>query len=105
MLLLIGFGAVRGGMVGTTFFPFIDSNDLSITLKMPSGTRDAVTEKWLQYIEDKAREVNAEIAEEREDGANVLERISRRIGPGASDGNVSIRLMDGDLCLKKSIFS
>lgn len=95
-LLLTGVGLIQGGMVGTTFFPFIDSNDLSITLKMPSGTRDAVTEKWLVYIEDKARELNREIAEEREDGVEVMERISRRIGPGASDGNVSIRLADGE---------
>ncbi|MFK7969576.1 MAG: efflux RND transporter permease subunit [Bacteroidia bacterium] len=95
-LLVIGVGGIRGGFVGTTFFPFIDSNDLSITLKMPAGTREAETEKWLMYIEEKAREVNAEIAKERPDGLEVLERYSRRIGPSASDGTVSIRLADGD---------
>lgn len=95
-LLLAGIGGIRGGMVGTTFFPFIDSNDLSVTLKMPAGTRDNVTEKWLLYIEEKARELNKEIAAEREDGLEVMERISRRIGPSASDGNVSIRLADGE---------
>ncbi|MEZ4686880.1 MAG: efflux RND transporter permease subunit [Bacteroidia bacterium] len=95
-LLLAGVGAIRGGLVGTTFFPFIDSNDLSVTLKMPSGTRDKVTEKWLMYIEEKAREVNKQIASERDDSLLVMERISRRIGPSASDGTVSIALADGE---------
>lgn len=94
--LLIGVGMIQGGFVKTTFFPFIDSNNVAITLKMPSGTRDEVTDKWLRYIEEKAMELNEEMTAERPDGLVVFERISRRIGPSASDGTVDISLLDGE---------
>lgn len=95
-LLFLGVGMIQGGFVKTTFFPFVDSNDVSITIKMPSGTRDEVTDKWMRYIEEKAIELNEEMTAEREDGLVVFERISRRIGPTASDGTVSISLLDGE---------
>lgn len=95
-LLLLGVGLIQGGFVKTTFFPFIDSNNVAITLKMPSGTRDEVTDKWLRYIEEKAMELNEEMTAERTDGLVVFERISRRIGPSAADGTVDISLLDGE---------
>jgi multidrug efflux pump subunit AcrB len=95
-LLLVGAGLVQGGFVSTTFFPFIDSNNLSVTLKMPSGTREQVTDKWMRYIEEQARELNEELKAERGDGIDVVERISRRIGPTAADGTVDLALLDGE---------
>ncbi len=95
-LIFAGVGMIEGGFVKTTFFPFIDSNNLAITLKMPSGTRDDVTDKWMRYIEEKAWELNEELTAERADKAQVFERISRRLGPSASDGTVDISLLDGE---------
>ena len=63
-LLIFTFGAVGGGIIGVTLFPRIASDQVAITLDMPNGTNENVTDSIISMIEDKAEIVNKELTEQ-----------------------------------------
>jgi len=95
-LLIICVAGIAGGHVKTTFFPFIERDNVEVTLNMPAGTREDITGKWLDLIEEKAWEVNAIYKAKRKDGKDVIEKIERNVGPASYSGKVGITLMDGE---------
>jgi len=95
-VLILSFGLVSGGLVRTTFFPYIDRDEITVTLEMPAGTRDYITENMLSQIEQAAWEANAELSKDREDSKQVVESIEKNIGPQAHLGSVSINLLTGE---------
>jgi multidrug efflux pump subunit AcrB len=95
-LLIVCFAGIAGGHVKTTFFPFIERDNVEVTLNMPAGTREDITGKWLDLIEEKAWEVNAIYKAKRKDGKDIIEKIERNIGPASYSGKVGITLMDGE---------
>ena len=95
-LLIICVAGIAGGHVKTTFFPFIERDNVEVTLNMPAGTREDITSKWLDLIEEKAWEVNAIYKAKRKDGKDVIEKIERNVGPASYSGKVGITLMDGE---------
>jgi multidrug efflux pump subunit AcrB len=88
--------ALMGGKIRTTFFPFIERDDIQVTLNMPAGTREQLTEQWLQHIEKVAWEVNKEISAQRADSLQVIEKIERNILANPYQGSLSISLLDGE---------
>jgi multidrug efflux pump subunit AcrB len=95
-LLIICISGIVGGHVKTTFFPFIERDNVEVTLNMPAGTREDITGKWLDLIEEKAWEVNDMYKAKRKDGKDIIEKIERNIGPASYSGKVGITLMDGE---------
>lgn len=96
-MLMASFGLVGGGFVKTTFFPFIESDNVKVTLVMPSGTRGPVIEKWMEHIEASIWRVNDAYSSEREDGLNVVQSIERNVGStGRFQGTLNISLLDGE---------
>jgi len=95
-LLMISFGAVGAGIVKTTFFPFIERDNIGVNLKMPAGTREATTQQWLNHIEQAVLEVSQEIKEERDDGKYVVLAIEKGIGPTTYEGKLNVILLDGE---------
>ncbi|HHS13530.1 MAG TPA: efflux RND transporter permease subunit [bacterium] len=91
-LLLITFGALRGGIIKTTFFPIIERRDVDVTLEMPSGTPDAVTDSLLADMESRVWKVNRIYADEYPNDPPLIQAIARRIGPGTHQGSLSITL-------------
>jgi multidrug efflux pump subunit AcrB len=51
-------GLIGSGLVKTTFFPFIEGDNLSINLTMQSGTREQITKSELDRIEAIVWQVN-----------------------------------------------
>lgn len=101
LVLLIGglilvVAAIRGGHIGTTFFPFIERDNIDVTLKMPAGTREHIVSKHLEHIEEAVWKVNEAYKKNREDGKDVIEGVQRTIGPTTYQGSLSINLLDGD---------
>jgi multidrug efflux pump subunit AcrB len=68
-------GAFKGGIIGLTFFPFLDSDSFEISLVMPAGTREDVTEEILKRIEKATYEVNKELSSKRDDNQQVIEKV------------------------------
>ncbi|MCB9241204.1 MAG: efflux RND transporter permease subunit [Flavobacteriales bacterium] len=96
-LLMVTFGAMKGGIVKSTFFPFIERDQVLISLTMPSGTRDYLTEEKLIQIEEAVQRVNAHYKAEREDSLDVVKYIVRKVGPKTHTGTVDVALLAGEL--------
>jgi multidrug efflux pump subunit AcrB len=89
-------GLVGGGRVKTTFFPFIEADNINVSLKMAAGTRDIITKEAIDRIEWATWEVNKEIKAEREDSADVVLAIDKSIGPSTYDAKLNVILLDGE---------
>ena len=96
LLLAITIGGLRGGIIKTTFFPNIERNDLDVALKMPAGTREYVTQGWLEHIERSVWEVNQDITAKRGDGVEEIKSVQITLGPTPYEGTVGVNLIDGE---------
>jgi multidrug efflux pump subunit AcrB len=97
-LLILTFGSIGGGVIRTAFFPQIASDNVQITLNMPNGTNEVVTDSIISFIEEQARIVNQELTKEYLEGTNdtLFENIIKRVGPGAATASLSINLLPGE---------
>lgn len=99
---LLTIGMLGGGVIGVTFFPNVDGDQIPINLSLVAGRQEADTDSLLARIERICWEVNEELTAEREDGKNVIVSIQREIGTndfgesGSHTGNLDVRLLDGE---------
>jgi multidrug efflux pump subunit AcrB len=96
MLLVITFGAIGGGLIRMSFFPTVASDRIQVTLKMPQGTSEAITDSVITKIEDAAWRVNQEFSKRQTENLQVVENIIRKIGPGTANASLSINLLPGE---------
>ncbi len=94
-LFILTIGAFAGGVIKFSFFPPVESDQVNISLTMPQGTSEAITDSIISMIEEKAWAANEKLSEELESGKSVITNSIRRIGtataqqagpPGASQG-------------------
>lgn len=95
-LLILTIGAVGGGVIGLSIFPAIASDRVSISLNMPEGTSEVITDSIARRIEAAAWVVNAQFTEKQKDHLPVIQNIVRRIGPGTSRATLEINLLPGE---------
>ena len=98
MTLLLTLGTIGGGIIRTSFFPRIASDRVQITLTMPNGTNEKVTDSIISLIEDKAVIVDQELTDKYMKGydKNLFENMIRRVGPGSSNATLTINLLPGE---------
>jgi multidrug efflux pump subunit AcrB len=96
-LLILSIGAIGGGIVGTSFFPRIASDIITINLKMPQGTNESITDSIISSIEDKVWVVNEDYDRTDFNGEAVVQNVIRRIGPGTSNATLTVNLLPGEL--------
>lgn len=89
-------GLIGSGAVKTTFFPFIEGDNLTINLTMQAGTREQITKAELDRIEGIIWEVNEELSAQREDTLQLILAVDKRIGPGMFNGLINVQLLDGE---------
>ena len=89
-------GLIGSGLVKTTFFPFIEGDNLTINLTMQSGTRDHLTKAQLDRIESIVWDVNAELSAQRDDSLQMVVAVDKRIGPSMHNGLINVQLLDGE---------
>jgi len=92
-LFLITLGGIKGGFIKLTFFPFIEQDYITVNLEMPSGTRENITESYLEEIQAAAWRVNEKMSSERADAKDIVENVLLKVGPGTNAGSVTIRLL------------
>jgi multidrug efflux pump subunit AcrB len=96
-MLLATFGAIQGGIITTTFFPFIEGEEITVNLKMPAGTPEELTLARLDQVEAAVWITNAEIIPTREDSLSVVLSVDKRLGPGSmNSGSLRIKLLDNE---------
>ncbi len=96
-LLIFSLGAIGGGIVKMSFFPGIASDRVSINLKMPQGTNEAITDSIISSIEEKVWLVNDEFTAKQTGNEPVVQNVIKRIGPGTSNASLTVNLLPGEL--------
>ena len=111
--LIVSVGLFKGGIVRLVFFPQIDSDHITVSMTMPTGTPFDVTYRYADQILQAGEALAAEIQAERgEHELPLVEAISftvgsmgaDRSGPGASSENdnaanfvqIRMELVSGD---------
>jgi len=95
-LLIFSIGAIQGGIVGTSFFPKIASDVVSINLKMTQGTNEKITDSIISSIEEKVWVINKEFSEKQTENQQIVQNVIRRIGPGTSNATLTVNLLPGE---------
>jgi multidrug efflux pump subunit AcrB len=93
-LLLITIGAMKGSIIKSTYFPIIERRSVSVTLAMPAGTPDTITDSLLVGIEEKIKIVNDKYKDQY--GDDLIIALARNIGPGTHNGSISATLLSSE---------
>jgi len=96
-LLMITIGAMQGGIIRGTFFPNIASDKIKITLKMPQGTNENLTDSLITNLENSVWQVNEKFKGKQTDSQSVILNVIKTIGPGSANGSLTINLLQGEL--------
>ncbi|WP_296383772.1 efflux RND transporter permease subunit [Winogradskyella sp.] len=99
VFLILTKASFDGGIIRGAFFPRIASDRIQVSLNMPNGTNENVTDSIISFIEAKAIEVTDEINKEYldEDYENhLVENMIKNIGPGSSTASLTINLLPGE---------
>lgn len=95
-LAIITIGGIKGGHIKFTFFPVIERNDVPITLSMPAGTREAITNERLEQIEAAIWKVNDALKKEAGNDVNIVANLERKVGPNSHDGSINAILVGSE---------
>ncbi|MEW5924936.1 MAG: efflux RND transporter permease subunit, partial [Candidatus Zixiibacteriota bacterium] len=102
-MVMLTVGLLGGRFIGTTFFPYVDSDTVPINVTLVAGRQEADTDSLLARIERVCWQVNEEMKKERPDGQDVILGIKREIGSndfgetGSHTGNLTLQLLDGEV--------
>ena len=102
-LLVITIGAIQGSIIKTTFFPNIEMRNVNVTLEMPAGTPDHVTDEILKKMETSAWKVNDVYRRKYPEASDLITNISRAIGPSTHQGGLRIVLIESEQRLLSSL--
>lgn len=91
-MLIFTVGALKARIIGTTFFPSIASTQVVISLDMPQGTNEQITDSIISNIEEVAWKVGEEFTAKQENGVPIVENIIRQIGPGSAKASLRVNL-------------
>ncbi|WP_298781206.1 efflux RND transporter permease subunit [uncultured Polaribacter sp.] len=94
--LSISFSALNGGIIKSSFFPRIASDRVQITLNMPQGTNEKITDSVISFIEEKVWLVNKEFSEKQSGDLDIVENVIKRVGPGSANATLSVNLLPGE---------
>jgi multidrug efflux pump subunit AcrB len=95
--LLISFTALKAGVIKSSFFPRIASDRVQITLNMPQGTNEKITDSIVSFIEEKVWLINGRFTEKQTGKIPVVENIIKRVGPGSGNATLSVNLLPGEV--------
>ena len=95
-ILMITLGAIGGGIIRSSFFPSVGSDRVSITLRMPQGTNELMTDSIISRIESATWVVNEQFKDRFEDDRDIVKNVIKRIGPGTANGRLTINLLPSE---------
>ncbi len=96
-MLIVTFGAIGGGIIQTTFFPNIERDEIAVNIQMPAGTRENITQQWLEHIRAAAWRANEQLSKEYfNNEKQAIEQIETKIGPTTYEGSLNIQLLGGE---------
>ena len=96
-LFIISIGMMRNNFVTFTFFPDVDGDNFTVTLALPSGTDESVTQKELDKISNAIWEVNEELKPSQPDGASIIKKIFQQFRGSGNNATIDITLLDAEI--------
>ena len=94
--LLISVSALKGGVIKSSFFPRVASDRVQISLNMPQGTNENITDSLISSIEEKVWLVNKEYTKKQTGNIAIVENIISGVGPGSANGSLTVNLLPGE---------
>ncbi|TGV04047.1 efflux RND transporter permease subunit [Flavivirga rizhaonensis] len=95
-ILIFSFMAIKGSVVKTSFFPNIASDRIQISLTMPQGTNEQITDSIISSIEEKVWLINKDYTAKQTDHFQVVENVIKRVGPGSANATLTVNLLPGE---------
>ena len=95
-ILLITFGAVKGNIINTTFFPHIEGNNIRISMELPAGTPDEITDSTIQVIEENVWKINQQYKQKYDQDKDLITAVSRFIGPNTHQAELSVSFISSE---------
>ncbi len=96
MFLILTIGSIGGGIIGTTIFPSIASDRVSIDLLMPEGTNPRITDSIITMVEQNVWKVNEKFSKRQSGNKQVVENVIKRVGPGTNKASLRVNLLPGE---------
>ncbi|MEH0153077.1 efflux RND transporter permease subunit [Limibacter armeniacum] len=96
-LFMIAIGMIAKGYVGVTFFPYVEGDDITLSLQMPTGTQEEVTSKWVDEINKAINEVDKELTANQPEGRHMIQQVSESYQNSENKVQVSITLLDAEV--------
>ncbi|GAB1309175.1 efflux RND transporter permease subunit [Urechidicola sp. KH5] len=96
-MLMITVGGFNGGIIRGAFFPPIASDQVQVSLTMPQGTNEKITDSLATIIEDAIWRVNEVYTEKQSGDQEVVLNVIKRIGPGSASARITANLLQGEL--------
>jgi multidrug efflux pump subunit AcrB len=94
--IIFTFFAVGQGIIRSAFFPNIEQNSIMVSLEMPAGTPDSITEKNIRKVQQAARQLNQKYKEDNQEDEdqpdNVIKNVELILGPGSNEATANIYL-------------
>ena len=94
--LLISFSSLKAGIIKSSFFPRIASDQVQISLNMPQGTNEKITDSIISSIEEKVWIINEEYTKKQTGNQQVVENVIKRVGPGSANASLDVNLLPGE---------
>jgi multidrug efflux pump subunit AcrB len=95
-LFIVSIGMVRSRVVPTTFFPEVEGDNFTVTLTLPSGTEDEVTQESLDHIFNSIWKVNDEMIEEGIEPKDVITHVFQRFMGAGNDAMIQVQMLDAE---------
>lgn len=96
-LFLITLGGLAGRMIKVNYFPFIDRDNFEVAIKLAAGTREEITEAYLDIIIEAATQVNEDFREQMPDKENIIQDVEMILGPSSNEGKLNLILLSSEL--------
>ncbi|BDD06627.1 efflux RND transporter permease subunit [Aureibacter tunicatorum] len=96
-LMILAFGFVSSRMVESTFFPSVDGDNFTVTLTMPSGTEEQVTQQALDIIHEAIWEVNEEMKPMQPENKNIISQSFQRFMNSGNKAMIEVTLLDAEV--------
>ncbi len=95
-LLILSVGLVRARIVNFTFFPQVEGDNFSVTLVMPAGTEDDITQVSLDKIFNAIWEVNDELKEEGVEDKDIIDKVYQQFRGTGHSAMIMVQLLDAE---------
>ena len=93
-LLIFTFGAIKAGVIRSTFFPNIEQNQVQVTLELPAGTAGYITKDLMKQIEASVMKLEKQYEDSL--GQQIIKDREITIGPGSNKGLATFYLVSSE---------